>query len=633
MSRVDLLHPRPSRGGASRRLASPVRRLIGGFTIALLIAASAARVASAQPPPDSPTNALAFLQWCWQNRDVAHYHEVFADNFQYYFDYQNPAGVPYLATPWSRTDELTSAANLFAGGSTQAPASNVTFTFTDGPNLQPAGPGYPWHQQLVAQWSLDITCTDGTTKHAEGQSRWFVVRGDSAQIPQELQDRGFVPDSMRWYVERWLEEQNTNPIVLAPSQVNAKVGIPITLQITAQDPNDEPITSFMVLSNLGQFTDGPNNASGTYIFTPTEAGTFGMSFEAVNSLAGTATTFINVVMGNAPPVASLVLKPGGAGPQSVTADGSGSHDVDGQIVSYGFNFGDGTVVGPQSLSTANHTYSQGGNFPITLVVTDNSGATASMTVRDTVIGPPTASLTVSPTSGVVPLSVTADGSHSSGPRPIESYRFDFGDGTILGPWTSPTATHTYTRGGIWPVTLKVTDNAGGTASTTVSDTAIVAPVASLLMFPNTGVAPLQVTADASHSSGTGPITSYRFDFGDGTVVGPQTNATATHTYAIGNWVASVRVTDSHGATASASASVNVTTSDPLGQLANLCKNPSFEVNTAGWESFYGSTIAIVPGGHDGSYALQMTGTTAVDYGFGVNDHPDWVHPTTVAGRT
>jgi len=254
--------------------------------------------------------------------------------------------------------------------------------------------------------------------------------------------------------------------------------------------------------------------------------------------------------------------------------------------------------------------------------------------------PPIASLVVTPPGGAAPLAVTADASGSSDPDGnVVSYHFDFGDGTMaVGPQASPTATHTYAKGGNWTLTLSVTDNAGIAASTStrvlVTGTTAAPPVAALVLSPTSGVAPLPVTADASGSSAVGPIASYRFDFGDGTVVGPQVGATASHTYAAGSWMASVRVTDSNGATASASASVSVaTSSDPVTALPNLVKNPSFEAGTGGWVSFYGSTIQQVAGGHDGAYALQMTGTAAIDYGFGVNDHPDWIHPTTAAGKT
>jgi alkanesulfonate monooxygenase SsuD/methylene tetrahydromethanopterin reductase-like flavin-dependent oxidoreductase (luciferase family) len=59
-------------------------------------------------------------------------------------------------------------------------------------------------------------------------------------------------------------------------------------------------------------------------------------------------------------------------------------------------------------------------------------------------------------------------------------------------------------------------------------------VAALSINPQSGTAPLDVTADASASTDTDvtPIANYTFDFGDGTaVVGPQASPTAQHTYA------------------------------------------------------------------------------------------------------
>src|SRR6185436_19718085 len=77
--------------------------------------------------------------------------------------------------------------------------------------------------------------------------------------------------------------------------------------------------------------------------------------------------------------------------------------------------------------------------------------------------------------------------------------------------------------------------------------------AALAVTPSTGNAPLAVTADASASIAAGStIVSYRFDVGDGTLVGPQSGALASHTYSAGNWTAKVTVTDNRGATNTAS---------------------------------------------------------------------------------
>ncbi len=84
------------------------------------------------------------------------------------------------------------------------------------------------------------------------------------------------------------------------------------------------------------------------------------------------------------------------------------------------------------------------------------------------------------------------------------------------------------------------------------------PVAALNVTPPSGTAPLAVTADATGSTDPDDdIATYRFDFGDGTVVGPQASPTATHTFAAGTWTVRVTVTDATGLTGAASQVVTV----------------------------------------------------------------------------
>jgi hypothetical protein len=99
---------------------------------------------------------------------------------------------------------------------------------------------------------------------------------------------------------------------------------------------------------------------------------------------------------NQPPVASATATPAsGTAPLAVAFDGRGSSDPDGSIASYAWSFGDGaTASGP----TADHTY-QTGSYTARLTVTDNQGATHSVT------------LSISATAGAVapaaPSSLTA----------------------------------------------------------------------------------------------------------------------------------------------------------------------------------------------------------------------------------
>ena len=57
---------------------------------------------------------------------------------------------------------------------------------------------------------------------------------------------------------------------------------------------------------------------------------------------------------------------------SCSFDGTGSFDSDGSVVSYSWNFGDGSPV--QTGSTPNHVFPSANSYPVTLTVTDNDGA-------------------------------------------------------------------------------------------------------------------------------------------------------------------------------------------------------------------------------------------------------------------
>lgn len=84
---------------------------------------------------------------------------------------------------------------------------------------------------------------------------------------------------------------------------------------------------------------------------------------------------------NLAPTASFTTSVAGA---SVTLDGRGSSDPDGTIVSYMWNFGDGSTA---TGSTAAHTYPAGGTYPVTLTVVDDDGAAGNTAQNVTVVVP------------------------------------------------------------------------------------------------------------------------------------------------------------------------------------------------------------------------------------------------------
>jgi len=268
-----------------------------------------------------------------------------------------------------------------------------------------------------------------------------------------------------------------------------------------------------------------------------------------------------------PPVAVLVASPSMAtAPAIVTLDATGSHDPEGGSLTYWFDFGDGTGAGPQASPSIVHTYSAG-TYTAKVSVVDGSGLGASDSVTVIANQRPVASLAGAPLSGHAPLTASFDAAGSAdGDGTVASYTFDFGDGTTLGPQASPAATHTYAAGH-WQATVTVTDDRGAVSLPSAAVAVDVtppnlAPVAALSLSPLAGHAPLLVTADASGSSDAdGQVVSYTFDFGDGTVVGPQPGATATHVFASGPQAVTVLVTDNEGATGSAGASLTVSPPD------------------------------------------------------------------------
>jgi hypothetical protein len=242
---------------------------------------------------------------------------------------------------------------------------------------------------------------------------------------------------------------------------------------------------------------------------------------------------------------------------------------------------------------------------------------------------PAAELGMTPDWGAVAMTMTADASRSADldSSSIAAYTFDFSDGTVVGPQPSAIATHTFGAAGTFLVTVVVADAAGlraGAAATVVVDAP---PVAALSVTPPTGMAPLAVSADASGSTdldGT-PIASYSFDFGDGTVTGPQATAIATHTYLVGGtYVVTVAVKDTAGLWSTATAGLLV--------RAELVGNPGFETSTDGWNTagVSGVTLDRVPGGHSGSWSALLANTSPTPTYCVLNDSPNWV-PNTAAG--
>jgi len=91
----------------------------------------------------------------------------------------------------------------------------------------------------------------------------------------------------------------------------------------------------------------------------------------------TDTASILITVLNSPPIVSFRMSSDAPLPgQTVSFDGSGSFDPDGEIVDFTWDFGDGVSGrGPQ----INHVYAAVGIYTVRLSLTDDSGASSSLT--------------------------------------------------------------------------------------------------------------------------------------------------------------------------------------------------------------------------------------------------------------
>ena len=211
----------------------------------------------------------------------------------------------------------------------------------------------------------------------------------------------------------------------------------------------------------------------------------------------------------------------------------GSSPGSGTITSWQWDFGDGkSATGP----SPSHSYTAGGQFPVSLSVTNSFGCTNSVLKNNLItIDAPETNFSSSPTvSCGAPLTVNFLPQQSTG----LTHQWTFGDGNSS---SQPIASHTYTSIGSYDVSHIVTDATG------CSDT---------LSFPsyvNIGAGTLSASADDStactgdliHFSALAPPTSsITWDFGNGTM---GTGLTADYSYPTpGQYTVTVQISDPGG---------------------------------------------------------------------------------------
>ncbi len=311
---------------------------------------------------------------------------------------------------------------------------------------------------------------------------WTAVPAENLAILLNA-DTTATSDSFRFFASSQAENQALRPKLtitfvtgqqpdLPPKAVadaDIRTGkAPLTVNFSAQASHDTENS----LSYMWDFGDGSASAAGmetTHTFdTP---GTYQVLLTVTDAAGQSDTAELSIeVTENHLPVASAQADMlSGEAPLTVLFDASGSHDSDGAITTYSWDFNSDGIEDAEGM-TVEHTFTEGGRYRVTLTVTDNSGATANdngivIEVTDN-NAPQISEFSVTPEAIENPFTQATFNATVSDPDndPV-TIHIDFGNGTSAD--TLP-ASCIYSHAGRYEVTLTADDHRGGKVSSTLT---------------------------------------------------------------------------------------------------------------------------------------------------------------------
>jgi len=322
---------------------------------------------------------------------------------------------------------------------------------------------------------------NGKTARGGGNNQWFYENqgnywGDYNNIDRNLDGIGDVPyavpegNNQDDYPLGYFLKPPEKPSNPDPEDSEAGVGLKITLRVRIEDVDSDELTVYFYNAKTDDLIDDdkrvPSGGTAECSFTLGFNTTFAWYVIVNDSLLENQSdpwffTTKATPPDNEPPIADAGGPYSTEAGQTITFDGSGSYDPDGNIDFYRWNFGDGTSE--ILAESPDHIYSTSGTYEVTLTVIDNDGATdtdiANIAIGDYVNKKPTAN-PGGPYSSNTSELVNFDGSDSyDSDGTITNYAWTFGDNTTgYGMET----THAYSKAGTYLVGLTVTDDEGDT---------------------------------------------------------------------------------------------------------------------------------------------------------------------------
>lgn len=306
-----------------------------------------------------------------------------------------------------------------------------------------------------------------------------------------------------------------------------------------------------------------------------------------------------------------------------------------------WEFGDGSVTPTLTRTqgeSITHTYAANGTYVVKVHLFGNKNpldlsipklGTGELPV--TVQGPnqlPTARIAVRSAANSPPRTLELDGAISTDPDgTIVSYAWSFGDGST---GIGAVVQHTYATPGLFLVTLTITDDRGGTATTSTTVTANIPPTAAFTFQvdqdSNGQTIPQSFTFDASGSTDAdGSVTAFSWNFGDNSA--DETGAVIQHVFPNpGEFTVTLTVTDNLGGTDDLSQVIDATGTDPFISTTSVefgVVDTNVTLTLSGFNFTANPTIRLTSGANPDILATStnLLSETRVEAAFNLNGAP------------
>jgi len=312
-----------------------------------------------------------------------------------------------------------------------------------------------------------------------------------------------------------------------------------------------------IVQYFWDFGDGTNSTDTNPSHAYAEPGNYAVSLKVNDDSGDSHTATTSATISPKPPIVDANGPYIGGATDPIDFSSEGSHDPDGTITQYEWDFGDES----EHIFEADpsHVYTLQGNYTVILTVTDDDNVTDTDTTWCDIAPRPPIPNANGPYAGITgeTISFSSAGSYDIDGDVVE-YQWNLGDGS--GVFMEENPSHVFTEVGNFTVTLTVEDNEGltGTATTycIIELPPNVLPEADI-SAPTEGTAESPVTFSSSGAVDTdGEIVGYTWDFGDGSPVSHDVNP--AHTYAEeGTYTVTLTVTDDREGTDTATFTVTV----------------------------------------------------------------------------